>query len=49
MAVQFYNFFINSYITEEKADFKASTFEIIVDIVISPKPTHIENKLNMAN
>lgn len=37
MAVQFYNLFINFYITEQKYNFKASTFETVVRIVIRPK------------
>lgn len=37
MAVQFYNLFINLYITEQKHHFKASTFETVVRIVMRPK------------
>lgn len=37
MAVQFHTLFINLYITEQKHNFKASTFETVVCIVIRPK------------
>lgn len=43
MAVQFYNSFINLYRTEQKHNFKASTFESVARILIRPKSdTHRE-------